>query len=65
MFSRGVWSIMLVLNMGETDSGHVPMATDGPDVSCYRPSSFGAIGFTSAFTSAFFGAEQRFSKVRF
>jgi hypothetical protein len=23
---------MLVLNMGETDSSRVPMATDGPDV---------------------------------
>jgi hypothetical protein len=28
VFTRG----MLVLNTGETDSSHVPMATDGPDV---------------------------------
>jgi hypothetical protein len=32
MFSRGVQSIMLVLNTGETDSSRVPMATDGTDV---------------------------------
>jgi hypothetical protein len=43
--------------MGETDSSHVPMTTDGPDVT----DSFGAIGVTSAF----FGAEQRFSKMCF
>jgi hypothetical protein len=43
---------MLVLNMGETHSSRVPMATDGPDV-------------TNEALLAFFGTEQRFSKVCF